>query len=64
MGCGRLSALLVRGRKRSQYVEQEWRYAHGLARRNFIRPMYWKKPMPAPPAELASIHFRYVPFEK
>lgn len=49
--------------KRSQYVEQEWQHAHGLARRNFIRPMYWKKPMPAPPAQLASIHFRYVPFE-
>ena len=51
------------GAKQSRFVEQEWRHAHQLTRRNFIRPMYWKQPMPPPPPELASIHFRYVPLD-
>lgn len=46
--------------KQSQYVEEEWRYALSLRRRNFIRPMYWQIPMPAPPRELSKIQFAYV----
>ncbi len=43
--------------QQSRYVEQEWRYALGLQRENFIRPVYWEKPMPPVPAELNAIHF-------
>jgi TIR domain len=46
--------------KQSPYVEQEWRYAVRVKRPNFIRPMYWEKPMPEPPAELDHIHFTFV----
>jgi type VI secretion system protein ImpA len=47
---------------RSRYVEQEWRRA--LVRQSgerdaFICPFYWEKPMPAPPPELAGLHFAY-----
>lgn len=48
---------------RSEYVRQEWEYAHSLARRNFIRPTYWEEPMPhsddplLPPDSLQSLHF-------
>jgi hypothetical protein len=42
----------------SPYVEQEWRHALEQHRANFIRPVYWEEPMPAPPADLADIHFR------
>jgi hypothetical protein len=48
--------------KQSIYVDQEWRHAHRLARRNFIRPMYWKEPMVEAPPELRELHFKYVPF--
>ena len=45
----------------SEFVEQEWRYAIGLGRPNFIRPTYWEEPMPKaaglPPPELGKIHF-------
>jgi TIR domain len=46
----------------SPYVEQEWRHAllH-QARPSFIRPVYWETPMPAPPPELAPLHFAYLP---
>ncbi len=44
----------------SPYVRQEWQHALSLQRKQFIRPVYWKLPMPAPPPELASIHFAYV----
>jgi hypothetical protein len=44
----------------SRYVEQEWRYALGLARPRFIRPVYWEDPMPEPPAELSDIHFAHL----
>lgn len=44
--------------KRSKYVRQEWRHALKQERPEaFIRPTYWDVPMPAPPAELADIHF-------
>lgn len=46
--------------KRSDYVRQEWQHALSLQRNFFIRPVYWEKPMPAPPQELAAIHFAYL----
>jgi hypothetical protein len=48
----------------SQYVKQEWEYALKQAQNkggDFIRPVYWQKPMPNPPAELNHLHFAYVP---
>jgi TIR domain/von Willebrand factor type A domain len=49
----------------SQAVAAEWRLALDVARTkpehtNFIRPVYWQRPMPPPPAALADIHFRYL----
>jgi hypothetical protein len=35
--------------KRSRYVEQEWRHALKQEKNHFIRPLYWKVPMPQPP---------------
>src|SRR5262249_17932149 len=46
--------------KRSGYVRQEWQHALSLHRPFFIRPVYWDKPMPSPPRELADIHFAYL----
>lgn len=46
--------------KRSTYVEQEWRHALSLNRPSFIRPVYWRKPLPDPPLELEAIHFAYL----
>ncbi|GIK64841.1 MAG: hypothetical protein BroJett018_26350 [Chloroflexota bacterium] len=45
----------------SPYVEQEWRHALHITRPNFIRPVYWKKPLIAPPSELEKLHFAYDP---
>jgi hypothetical protein len=52
----------------SKFCRYEWNYA--LKTRcpkstceGFIRPVYWKEPMPDPPPELSDINFRYVPFE-
>ncbi len=45
----------------SPYVEQEWRHALQITRQNFIRPVYWKKPLTAPPSELGQLHFAYDP---
>jgi class 3 adenylate cyclase len=47
--------------KRSNYVEQEWRYALTQDKPNFIRPVYWNKPLPDPPEELRQFHFSYLP---
>lgn len=44
----------------SVYVEEEWRHALSLQKPSFIRPVYWEKPMPAPPAELSHLHFAYL----
>jgi serine/threonine protein kinase/tetratricopeptide (TPR) repeat protein len=45
----------------SRYVEQEWQYAFQHSRgESFIRPIYWKKPMRPPPAELSHLHFQYI----
>jgi len=41
---------------KSEYCRQEWQYALGLKRgEGFIRPVYWKEPIPAPPTELSAI---------
>ena len=45
----------------SRYVEQEWRHALAQGRERFIRPLYWKKPMPEPPRELSRLHFAFYP---
>jgi hypothetical protein len=47
----------------SVYVRQEWQHALNLERKNFIRPLYWQDPMPAPPAELSRIHFAHYDLE-
>ena len=52
--------LWSRAAKRSSSVSREWQHAMGLGRRFFIRPVYWERPMPAPPKELADIHFVYL----
>lgn len=45
----------------SKYCRQEWEYALKLNREGgFIRPCYWKLPLPTPPAELQNLHFEYV----
>jgi TIR domain len=49
--------------QQSKYVGQEWQYAPSLQRQRFIRPMYWQKPMPVPPAELSQLHFTYIEME-
>lgn len=41
----------------SAAVEKEWRHALALARRGFVRPVYWTRQPYAIPPELASIHF-------
>lgn len=43
--------------KQSLEVTNEWRFALGLQKPNFIRPCYWDEPMPEPPAELRTLHF-------
>ena len=43
----------------SPHVQAEWRFALGLNRRGFIRPVFWQKPMPEPPPELCAMHFSY-----
>ena len=43
--------------KQSQYVTDEWRFALGLQRPNFIRPCCWEDPIPEPPPELQRLHF-------
>jgi hypothetical protein len=45
---------------RSPNVAEEWRHALLLQDQKgerFIRPLYWKIPWPAPPAQLAHLHF-------
>jgi len=50
----------------SSNVHNEWDYALRYrcaedACRGFIRPVFWHRPMPAPPLELGHLNFRYVP---
>lgn len=48
---------------KSDYCQQEWQHALGLKKgEGFIRPVFWKEPMPDPPSELAEIHFDFVAF--
>lgn len=49
----------------SQVVAHEWGLALQVAKTkpmgtDFIRPVYWQRPMPRPPAVLSPIHFRYL----
>lgn len=47
----------------SKYCKQEWEHALNLNKgEGFIRPVYWKEPIPMPPAELGDLHFDFVPF--
>ncbi len=47
----------------SDYVRMEWEYAlkRDRDKANFIRPVYWVKPIPSVPPELSHIHFAYEP---
>ncbi|MDW8299088.1 MAG: toll/interleukin-1 receptor domain-containing protein, partial [Anaerolineae bacterium] len=51
---------------KSEFCREEWRYALQTPRGRetngvgFIRPVYWRKPMPTPPEELKHLHFAYV----
>lgn len=53
---------------RSRYVRQEWEYALGLGRPNFVRPTFWEDPCPRdeaaslPPDALSRLHFVHLPF--
>lgn len=49
--------------KTAENVEREWRLAIALAKENFIRPIYWEKPMPEPPEELRHLYFDYYQVE-
>ena len=46
--------------KKSHFVEEEWRYALSLNRKQFIRPCYWQLPRPDPPPELSDLHFAFL----
>jgi hypothetical protein len=53
----------------SQYCRYEWEYAikHRCPDNQcegFIRPVYWRNPMPAPPNELSHLNFKFVPFKE
>jgi len=43
--------------KASKHVRKEWTYALKLNRDHFVRPVYWKVPMPNPPRQLSHLHF-------
>lgn len=52
----------------SNYCQYEWAYAvsfkcpHDKCR-DFIRPVYWKEPLPPPPEEFSHLNFKFVPFQ-
>lgn len=49
--------------KDSLHVCREWEYAlaqRGRKGTRFVRGVYWREPMPAPPAPLAGLHFGYL----
>jgi hypothetical protein len=51
--------------KQSKEVALEWRHALTLRSQKggrFIRPVFWERPMPSPPRELADINFRGIEF--
>jgi hypothetical protein len=45
----------------SKHVQMEWEYALSLPNKpqNFVRPVFWQKPMPPVPQPLQHIHFAY-----
>lgn len=50
----------------STMVEYEWHHAltvSGEGAKQFIRPVYWRKPLPNPPTSLKHLHFAYVPLQ-
>ena len=49
--------------RKSVCVRNEWKHALNLAKKNFIRPVYWQDPMPKPPPELRKFHFAYYQFD-
>lgn len=44
----------------SEYVKQEYEHALARAIPNFVRPLYWKKPLENVPPELSAIHFHFL----
>ncbi|MEO0599440.1 MAG: toll/interleukin-1 receptor domain-containing protein, partial [Chloroflexota bacterium] len=53
----------------SKYCRFEWEYAmeHKCPDNkceSFIRPVYWRKPMPKPPKELMHLNFKFVNFNE
>lgn len=49
----------------SENIRDEWRYAiiyrcPDTRCDSFIRPIFWKKPVPPPPPELSHLNFRYI----
>jgi len=53
----------------SEYCRYEWDYALNYRCTDtncvgFIRPVYWRTPLPPPPQRLSHLNFRYVPLEK
>lgn len=47
----------------SKYVTQEWEHALSLGRRQFVRPVYWKEPLPDVPPQLGHLHFAFLDLE-
>jgi hypothetical protein len=50
--------------KASRNVKDEWRYALGLGRERFIKPVYWADPMPRAPRPLKHLNFSRVVFPR
>jgi serine/threonine-protein kinase len=53
----------------SMYCKEEWDYALAKQRASikppdFIRPVFWEKPMPRPPETLGHLHFDFIPLPK
>jgi hypothetical protein len=49
--------------RESPHVRDEWEYALGLRDQKgvlFLRPCYWREPLPEPPKALASLHFSFL----
>ncbi|HEX7186134.1 MAG TPA: toll/interleukin-1 receptor domain-containing protein [Thermoanaerobaculia bacterium] len=41
----------------SSNVKKEWMFALQSREKGFIKPIYWREPVPSPPPELGHIHF-------
>lgn len=46
--------------KASKHVTDEWKHALKLSRERFIKPVYWRQPMPPPPKKLRHLHFAFI----